>query len=116
MQGTGAGSAGTLQEFDVSIKKLMASSFGVDVDNVATFKVSMRLTDEEVCMATEHERMTATRARLAALVKPHASKLETVQIVSMVVDRGHVDCSAARRAIRRQLLSSGASADVEMML
>merc|ERR1711966_362176 len=81
-----SGLGGTTIEFKTSPAQMLASAYGVPTEKVATYTVKMQLTANEACLA-DVTPAESVRASLADMVKDVASKHETVQILTMKVDK-----------------------------
>mmetsp|Transcript_15046 Transcript_15046/g.30313 ORF Transcript_15046/g.30313 Transcript_15046/m.30313 type:complete len:1145 (+) Transcript_15046:57-3491(+) len=101
-------------EFQTTPRSMMAKAFEVPEDRVATFTVTLQLTEEEACM-TPTELQTSIRATLDDYLSGSASATRTVQVTAMSVDKAGVQCR--RRSLRALLSSfSDATAEVTMMV
>jgi len=102
--------------FDVTPKSMLASSFDVPVDRVATFAVEMQLTEAEACMSAV-DLQASLRATFEDYLTKSASGFHTVQVTKMEVDMGGHQCASNRRSLRKLLAGfSAASAVVEMLV
>jgi hypothetical protein len=104
---------GSKFEFAVTPKKMLAAAYGVPQDRVASFKVTLQLTDEEACQDMEKLGDSA-RATLDDYLSQAASPHFPVQVSNIVVDPGSVKCT--RRSLRSLLDFSDASAVIDMIV
>jgi hypothetical protein len=94
-----SGLGGTTIEFQTSPAQMLASAYDVPSDKVATYKVIMKLTDQEVCMA-DVALAESVRATLADMAKDVASAHQTVQILTMKVDKAGIECRRSLRGLK----------------
>merc|ERR1711966_305818 len=106
-----SGLGGTTIEFQTSPAQMLASAYGVPTDKVATYTVKMQLTANEACLA-DVTLAESVRASLADMVKDVASKHQTVQILTITVNKAGIEC---RRSIRG-LKESFTDATVEVSM
>mmetsp|Transcript_24081 Transcript_24081/g.48636 ORF Transcript_24081/g.48636 Transcript_24081/m.48636 type:complete len:347 (+) Transcript_24081:200-1240(+) len=112
----GASMAASSVSFKTSPKSMMASAFNVPEDRVATFSATIELTATEACRDTSLLQADL-RLELEAALRPAASSFETVQVTKLSVDRAGVVCDdAGARRSKRLLLSSGATAALELLV
>jgi len=111
-QNTGSGMSASVMEFDVTPSKMLADSFSVPVDKVATWKITFALTADQACMEPA-ELQKAIRGVLGGYSLDHVSNYEALLITSMTVDKDGIQCPA-RRSSRRLL--NNPTATVEMMI
>mmetsp|Transcript_47566 Transcript_47566/g.97251 ORF Transcript_47566/g.97251 Transcript_47566/m.97251 type:complete len:1470 (+) Transcript_47566:139-4548(+) len=113
---TGAGAGAASFVFETTPETLMAQVYNVEPSRVATYRVSMQLTQEEACMSEEALKRQI-RSTLIDYTSRSTSTLETVQVVSVDVSRYGVSCGQRRSVPRRALHEfSSATADVEMLM
>jgi hypothetical protein len=94
-----SGLGSTTIEFQTSPAQMLASAYDVPSDKVATYKVIMKLTDQEVCMA-DVALAESVRATLADMAKDVASAHQTVQILTMKVDKAGIECRRSLRGLK----------------
>ena len=102
---------GTTIEFRTSTEQMLASADGVPTDKVATYTVKMQLTANEVCLA-DVTLAESVRASLADMVKDVASKHQTVQILTMKVDKAGIECRRSLRGLKESF--TDATVEVSM--
>jgi metal-sulfur cluster biosynthetic enzyme len=106
---SGLGSANL--EFETSPKQMLVSAYDVADWRVATFAVTMQLTEAEACM-TENQLIGTVRKNLEDAVMDHATKIQTVQILKATVEKNGVQCR--RRSLRGLQSFSAATVTTEL--
>merc|ERR1711966_323790 len=106
-----SGLGGTTTEFKTSPAQMLASAYGVPTERVATYTVDMKLTANEACLA-DVTLAESVRASLADMVKDVASKHETVQILTMKVDKAGIECRRSLRGLKESF--TDATVEVSM--
>jgi hypothetical protein len=94
-----SGLGGAAVEFQTSPAQMLASAYEVPQDKVATFKVVMQLTEQEVCMA-DSQLAATVRENLADMVKDVASGHKTVQVLTMKVNKAGFECRRNLRGLK----------------
>jgi len=107
--------AASSEEEAVDPIMFMAEFYSVPSSHVAMFKLSVSLTEAEACMPAVKLTETLTTS-LKAYTEDVASPTLNVQIASLKVDRGSVQCSRALPSSGRSLLQSSATASIELLV
>jgi len=113
LQENAAGMNSASVAFDVSPRSMMAKAFDVPEDRVATFEAKLSLTYAEACMEPP-ALQAALRETLDDYVQTSISEYHTLQVTTLSVDRGDVQCD--RRSSPRTRALSSAVATVTMLL
>eukprot|EP00286_Rhodomonas_abbreviata_P019716 CAMPEP_0181309238 /NCGR_PEP_ID=MMETSP1101-20121128/11908_1 /TAXON_ID=46948 /ORGANISM="Rhodomonas abbreviata, Strain Caron Lab Isolate" /LENGTH=1439 /DNA_ID=CAMNT_0023415711 /DNA_START=17 /DNA_END=4336 /DNA_ORIENTATION=+ len=100
--------SGEAFSFKTSPQALLANTFEVPEDRVASFQVSMQLSQQEAC-SSPTELQASLRSTMEDYLSGAASAFHTVQVTSITVDQGSVQC--ARRSIRSTVRSLLALSD-----
>merc|ERR1711966_396494 len=106
-----SGLGGASLEFKTSPTTMLATAFDVPVDRVATYTVDMKLTQSEACME-EPQLADSLRGTLKDMVEGAASAHETVQILTMKVNKAGISCRRSLRGLKTEF--SGATVEVTM--
>merc|ERR1711906_19338 len=106
-----SGLGGTTIEFKTSPTTMLATAFDVPVDRVATYTVDMQLTQSEACME-EPQLADSVRGTLKDMIEGAASAHETVQILTMKVNKAGISCRRSLRGLKTEF--SAATVEVTM--
>merc|ERR1711906_20212 len=106
-----SGLGGASLTFKTTPETMLATAFDVPVDRVATYTVDMKLTQSEACME-EPQLADSLRGTLKNMVEGAASAHETVQILTMKVNKAGISCRRSLRGLKTEF--SGATVEVTM--
>merc|ERR1711966_622916 len=106
-----SGLGGASLTFKTTPETMLATAFDVPVDRVATYTVDMKLTQSEACME-EPQLADSVRGTLKDMVDGAASAHETVQILTMKVNKAGISCRRSLRGLKTEF--SAATVEVTM--
>merc|ERR1711966_557625 len=106
-----SGLGGASLTFKTTPETMLATAFDVPVDRVATYTVDMKLTQSEACME-EPQLADSVRGTLKDMVEGAASAHETVQILTMKVNKAGISCRRSLRGLKTEF--SAATVEVTM--
>jgi len=92
------GVGGSQFSFQSTPRSMMASAYDVPIDRVATFDVEMQLTQQEACLPEAQLQKAILSTLDDYLTGDVISKLETVTITKMSINKAGVSCG--RRSLR----------------
>eukprot|EP00961_Rhodomonas_salina_P060312 809792-Rhodomonas_salina.1 len=110
--GGAVGSVGL--SYAVTQQSMMAATFNLPVDHIASFDVSLQLTASQACLPTP-QLQEQVRIVLDEYLAFSASAYSSVQITSMTLDLGDEVCSRRRLPLRK-LLDAFSTASVEVRM